>query len=183
MHATLAHHGRTATVTVTGKGALTPETRKGARLLAQRTVGVVGVSTPEEVSTGKRWSLAFAVSERALAARKVVPATPGKRAVADPAPTGTDDRAAYLAREVARLTAEIARLTGTDVPTESVREVPAFLRKREDVTCATCQDFGRVRAHGPRAGQPYRTQAGADAAHANGNAVKCPSHKRARKSA
>lgn len=55
------------------------------------------------------------------------------------------------------------------------REVPAFLRKWEDVTCRTCRDFGKVRGPGAgeKAGRPFRTQHGADSAP---TAVPCPSH-------
>lgn len=55
------------------------------------------------------------------------------------------------------------------------REVPAFLRKWEGVTCKTCRDFGKVRGPGAgdKAGRPFRTQHGADSAP---TAVPCPNH-------
>jgi hypothetical protein len=63
------------------------------------------------------------------------------------------------------------------------REVPDFIARARTATCKTCRDFGVVRGVGQDAGNPYRTQNGADAAKAAGRAVKCPSHKRAAKAA
>lgn len=40
--------------------------------------------------------------------------------------------------------------------------------------CDTCRGYGLVRAAGKRAGQHYRSNDGAQAAMANGNAVDCP---------
>jgi hypothetical protein len=79
-------------------------------------------------------------------------------------------------------------------PNTFVRDVIARRAEaRASVTCATCQDHGKVRASGPRAygvaawdgkGVPpwaFRTANGA--AGAVGATVPCPSHKKARKTA
>jgi hypothetical protein len=115
-----------------------------------------------------------------------------------PAPTALDDavgaaafRAAVespdvetLKRELDRITALLAAVTGTaPAPVKAPRAVPEFIARAQSVTCRTCRDLKVVRGVGAKAGQPYRTQAGADAATAAGRSVKCPSHKRASKSA
>lgn len=43
--------------------------------------------------------------------------------------------------------------------------------------CGTCKGLGLVRKHGKRAGEAYRTLAGAQAALGNGNAADCPTCK------
>lgn len=133
--------------------------RAEARKLAQQAAGTAFVSAAQPHDKG---GFVVPVTAKALAARKVVGALP-------PAVTFTEPKAAPAkARKAA--------------PKAPARELPAFLRKAP-VTCTTCRDHGVVRKAGKHAGGAYKTADGAAAATANGNSVKCPTHKRARKAA
>lgn len=136
--------------------------KQAARKLAGQAAGTpfVGAAQPHD-----KGGFVVHVSAKALAARKVVGATP-------PAVTFAEPKAAPAKAAKAAKAAQAA----------PARELPAFLRKAP-VTCPTCRDHGVVRKAGKHAGGAYKTADGAAAATANGNSVKCPTHKRARKAA
>lgn len=107
-------------------------------------------------------------------------------AAPDPVAPTTDPRVAVLAglglspEQIAAALAAApaaakapAKAKATTV--KAPREVPAFLRKWEHVTCKSCRDFGKVRGPGAgeKAGRAFRTQHGADSAP---TAVPCPQH-------
>lgn len=130
------------------------------------------------------------VTYPALRSRKVAPATaapaPSAPAVAAPAPAPVSRKAALKAAGLtaAQVSAVLAILGGgglDPVAPAPAREVPDFIARARAVTCKCCRDLGVVRGIGSKAGQPYRTQAGADAATQAGRSVKCPDHKRAGK--
>lgn len=104
-----------------------------------------------------------------IARRTVAPTAPAKARKA-----GKRDA------EIAELRARLAALLG-DSP-KAPKALPAFMRKA-DVTCETCEDLGYVRGVGKHAGDAYKTANGVKAAREGGRAVKCPSHKRASKTA
>jgi hypothetical protein len=64
---------------------------------------------------------------------------------------------------------------GKGATVKTPREVPAFLRKWEGVTCKTCRDFGKVSSIKRPDGspKPFRTQHGADTAPTG---IPCPTH-------
>lgn len=116
----------------------------------------------------------------------------GKRKAA-PVVTGEDDRLAFLERELARVTALLAATAGEPVSltkaAKPAKARPAYVPTAEQArraqgghSCDTCQDLHVVRGSGPRAGQAYRTAAGAAAATAP---VPCPAcrGKRSKRSA
>lgn len=82
--------------------------------------------------------------------------------------------AAALAAAPAAAAAK-GKTTAKATTAKAPREVPAFLRKWENVTCKSCRDFGKVRGPGAgeKAGRAFRTQHGADSAP---TAVPCPQH-------
>lgn len=94
-----------------------------------------------------------------------------------------DDDGRELLTEVLADRAGLPRKAAPAAAPAPARELPDFIKRAQAVTCHTCRDHGHVRGVGARAGQPYRTADGAKAAKAAGRAVKCPSHKRASKSA
>lgn len=191
--------GRTIRVTM---AANTPADRKEARTLACRAAGTVGIGAAEITESKKGTRLTWTLSDKALASRKVVRATPSAAQIGV-AGTGTkgprlavgtpewaanvhpqeEGREAFLLREIARLSALAGESTAPAAASPRAAKANPFAAKRAAATCKTCDDFGVVRKAGDRAGKAYRTQAGADAAKANGNAVPCPTHKRAKRSA
>lgn len=176
-----------------------PDVRKVARSAAQRHHGFGSVgSNPVPVPAkfrdvaGLAWDFTPVTSRRAVDATPAAPA-PAPRKGKGKGRKGSADAAAMLRKVLAgdldpsEALAALATLAGTTAPTGKgkgksapAKDRPAFLGKRDDATCETCQDYGVVRKAGSRAGGAYKTQGGADTATANGNAVPCPTHKTAR---
>jgi len=157
--------------------------RSAARSLACKIHGGVTVGrTPAGVKANRGHVYTFSPVAVVRPARPTAkPAKPAK-------PAKADDRLAYLTRELARVTAELAKVQGKPAPVaKPAREVPPAIAARiaasHAITCKTCRDLKVVRGVGSRAGQPYRTADGAAAAKQAGRAVPCPTHVKARKTA
>jgi hypothetical protein len=164
--------GRNVVVTLTGGDS--PAARKDARKAAcaeAHTATIGKLLRVDDTPTGTRYTWG-----------PVTPRGTRKPAPAKPAPAASVSD--LVALEIAELRARLAELTGeTPAPAPAPRELPEFIKRAQAVTCRTCRDHGVVRGVGANAGKPYRTADGAAAAKAAGRAVKCPSHKRASKSA
>lgn len=158
----------------------TSEHRQHARKLACKAAGTAILGALVSADPGPRGTVDLTWHPRVNRAGGAVANVPTVREL--PAPD-VDPRDARIA-ELERMLAE---LKGAPVKAAApARELPAFL-VREPVACETCRDHGAVRKAGKHAGGAYRTRDGADAAWANGNAVKCPARgcaaRKARKAA
>lgn len=174
--------------------------KRTARTLAMREAhGVVGAAVMSRSGRSFVFDFAPVVKRQAPtedvritvtkpAVDPVIRARVGKRQTA--ITTGEDDRLAFLERELARVTALLAATAG-EAPVKPAKAAkpakPAYVptpeqARRKSAKCPTCQDLGVVRGSGSRAGQAYRTAAGAAAATAP---VRCPAKgcKAARKAA
>jgi hypothetical protein len=166
----------------------TPAARKAARSLAMREAGTVAIGALQSCDPVKggyalTWTPNHARNAKPVATPRPVPRKRTEAPVANPTELLT------LALQGDRVSAErLMALIGapaTPAPVTPKREAPAFLAKRENVTCEACQDYGVVRKHGKDAGKAYKTANGAQAATANGNSTPCTAkaHKHGKRAA
>jgi hypothetical protein len=184
MSATHTAHVQGRSVVVRTTVPDSPESRALARKLAcgeAHTATIGKLTRVDETGTGVTYTWG-PVTPRGT--RKPAPA-PVRETASGPASGQVADLIANLAQLTPDVRAAIvAALTGdSPAPAPAPRELPEFIKRAQAVTCRTCRDHGVVRGVGANAGKPYRTADGAAAAKAAGRAVKCPSHKRASKSA
>lgn len=187
--------------------------RSAARSVACKIHGSIAVGrNPEAVPTksgktaGHTWS--FAPVTVTKSSRRTTKSSGTAKVTRKVAPKATDgaDSFAALSVELDGLTAHlrdlqerIASFAGGHLPVEDMpkasvkltrtepkaqRELPEWLVKDEP-NCTKCRDFGVVRGIGPKAGEPYKTLGGAEAATAAGHSVACTgkAHRKSRKSA
>lgn len=178
--------GPDGTIRVYVPGDADQESRREARIMAQRVHGNVAVGpTPQPVKAKRGHVYTFtptAVRHTDEGVTYVItsPAVPAKAPKAPkvgkaPKAPKADPNAALIAQ----LTAQLAALTGGTVPAAAApeRKENPFTKRAREAKCKRCNDLGWTKGavYLSKAGHPYKTPNGlAQAqAHKDGRAVKC----------